>query len=482
MLEAIAHNQLKLLLRGSEAAWPNSLTLCRLVARSLRRQDTSLIEIESANQDSWWLGLMFPLAQESSNAVLFLPANKHSRFLNVVLPKLKEFGIIFPIWDSHQPPPDNQLWLVDEYGLIIAFESGNLNSKQLIIPEAELISENLREAMSIKIIPEDWENLIRTHPNAESSLLKIHENLSRKFFSKSTRLDDQIAINISELLPLKDLITFLKNHPKPWNKLANLETLEWASWATLNYKTLTWNLNLKPIDPLLQVKSLFKQVPTIFITSSNDHTYFLSELRNIELPINVRVNLSGPIIQEPIPLFIPNRQPLPNSFKFHKHVLDQCSRLILGRSGLTIILLEDEHFRRTLTAELASEFGKRVLHQETCPQSNGVICADWSWWLQQQDQLPCPEQVIVVLLPLTSLTSPLMAARVSSYKRAGRDWFRDLLLPESLNVLSRAVLPLRKCPTGRLAILDGRLRSRAWGKDILRMLEPWTPLHHLLPD
>jgi ATP-dependent DNA helicase DinG len=35
---------------------------------------------------------------------------------------------------------------------------------------------------------------------------------------------------------------------------------------------------------------------------------------------------------------------------------------------------------------------------------------------------------------------------------------------------------------GRLAILDGRLRSRSWGLQILKALEPWLQLSRLLPD
>ena len=87
----------------------------------------------------------------------------------------------------------------------------------------------------------------------------------------------------------------------------------------------------------------------------------------------------------------------------------------------------------------------------------------------------------MALLPIASVESPLTAARVECLKHQGRDWFRDLLLPEALSLLAPAVDPLRKSQ-GRLAILDGRIRGRSWGKHVLRTLEPWTPLQRLLPD
>ena len=83
-------------------------------------------------------------------------------------------------------------------------------------------------------------------------------------------------------------------------------------------------------------------------------------------------------------------------------------------------------------------------------------------------------------MPFSTIESPLTAARVASYKLKGLDWFRDLLLPELLTILPMLVLPLRN-NQGRVAVLDGRLRSRSWGKKIFTILEPWNPLERLLP-
>lgn len=207
----------------------------------------------------------------------------------------------------------------------------------------------------------------------------------------------------------------------------------------------------------------------------------LSEINSSGCVLDVNVSLGAPNLQDPISLFAPFRQPLPNTEIYAEYLLNQSRRLILGRSGLTILLLDDDQLRYQLTSGLAAEFGRRVVHEITAPESNGVVCCRWSWWLRHQDQLPSPEQLIIALLPLASLESPLMAARVESFKLQGRDWFRDLLLPEALRVLPRAVTPVRRCQ-GRVAILDGRLRSRSWGESILRTLEPWIPLNRLLPD
>ncbi len=215
--------------------------------------------------------------------------------------------------------------------------------------------------------------------------------------------------------------------------------------------------------------------PFILLSGSSQN-----EFKLLQDLANVNVKLGGPIHQDPIKLFVPFRQPLPNSECFFEHLLDQCKRLILGIRGLTIIIADDEQLLRQLTSGLAAEFGKRVVLRSTAPDINGVICCSSSWWIEYNYQLPDPEQLIIGLLPISSLESPLTASRVESFKKKGQDWFRGLLLPELLSVLPKLVLPIRK-NHGRIAILDGRLRSRTWGKQIFDALEPWIPLDRLLP-
>jgi ATP-dependent DNA helicase DinG len=86
----------------------------------------------------------------------------------------------------------------------------------------------------------------------------------------------------------------------------------------------------------------------------------------------------------------------------------------------------------------------------------------------------------VGLLPLASLEDPLTAAQVKLLREQGRDWFREQLLPDGLSQLQLGVSGLRRSG-GRLAILDGRLRGRSWGQNVLGALEPWVALSRLLP-
>ena len=480
MLEALAHNQLKQLLRGKKNSWPHNLTLSRLVARSLRRKDATSIQLGNGCDENWWIGLLLPLSISSSNVVLILSKKQRLRLLQVELPFLQSEGISLPIWEGQVPPSDNQVWILDHLGFLNAFKSGHLNSRQLIIPDSALLSEKLREVMAIKITSSDWDKLRRCHPVAESAIISEYEKLTKNLFSKAISKDEKISLPWPEIIALRQLINLLKPAPSPWSDLIELNDNLWVGWAELHHKTFNWTWQIMPLEPYVNLNKLFANIPTIFLSKGIKNELFKNQLGYSKCSLDVDVTLGGSIIEESISLFAPSMQPLPNSEIFSKHLLDQSLRLILGCEGLTVVLLDDSLLLQKLTTQLASEFGKRVIYESKTPEINGVLCCSWKWWLQFQDQLPVPEQLIIALLPIPSISSPLMSARVEALKKDGHDWFRDLLLPEAVRMIPPAISSIRK-KQGRVAILDGRLRSRSWGETILKIMEPWTSLNRLLP-
>jgi ATP-dependent DNA helicase DinG len=477
MLEVQAHQQLKQLLHLEEMPWEHHLTLSRLIGRSLRRQDRTRIRLSAGERDRWWLGLLVPLCLQSQDCVLVLNERQRQRFLQVELPRLRQGGLRLACWSGCKAPPGSQLWLLSPAELVnVHRRQGFKRSHQLIIPEAESLAHHLRQAMQLSIKTQDWDRLRQAYPTAGPALLDLHERLSRRLFATSCRSTCDLPMPSSALVSLRDLIGLLGPAPEPWTELLNLQSSQWASWAHLDQNLLQWTWALQPLEPLQTLHSLLEQHPSILLQTDG-----VSCERSTDSRAMVDIQLHDRIRTEPLRLFAPRRQPLPNTEIYAEHLLDQCRRLILGRRGLTLVLLDDPGLRQKLTTELAGEFGSRVIHQDTAPEVNGVICSSWSWWMDHQNQLPSLDQLIVALLPVSSLEDPLTAARVESLKKLGKDWFRDLLLPEALAKLVPAIAPLRQSG-GRLAILDGRVRARSWGKQVLRALEPWAPLQRLLPD
>ena len=144
--------QLKDLLRQEGAQrWPHHLTLSRLVARSLRRGDHTLVRLSPGTDPSWWISLLVPLALSEAPVALVLSDSLRSRLLRVEWPRLRAVGLALPCWEGIEAPPqDRLLWLLNHGELLNAWNAGLLRDRQLVIPEAELLEEGLRQAMAVR--------------------------------------------------------------------------------------------------------------------------------------------------------------------------------------------------------------------------------------------------------------------------------------------------------------------------------------------
>lgn len=484
MLEAQAHHQLKALLQreGCET-WPHHLSLSRLVGRSLRRGDHTLVRLAPGSDPSWLISLLVPLALSEAPLALVVSEPLRQRLLQVELPRLAaaDARLALPCFEGDDPG-SARLWLLSHPQLVRAWQQGKLGQRQLVIPEAEQLDGGLRQALEIRLTPSHWDQLGRAHPAAQASLIELHGRLSRQVLAGPQRL---VALADSDEAPLRQLLALLQPLPPPWDRWlasgpgAGAGPATWTSWARLDPQVLQWTLHRQPLDPLVTLDGLLTDRGAVVIGQLGESP---DEAAGIGLGFRpqVCVSLGDPPLADPLPLFAPLRQPLPNSPLFGEHLLEQCRRLVLGQAGLTVVLLDDDGLRLTLTSGLAAEFGSRVAHESTAPDSNGVVCARWSWWLEHQARLPLPGQLVVGLLPIASLADPLTAAQVQALRQLGRDWFRERLLPDGLTRLQLGVAGLRRSG-GRLAILDGRLRGRSWGRQVLRALEPWVGLSRLLP-
>lgn len=479
MLEARAHHELKALLRHEGGhRWPHHLSLSRLVARSLRRGDQTLVRLAAGSDPSWLIGLLVPLALSEAPLALVVTEPLRQRLLQVELPRLLAAGqgLALPCFEGDEPGAA-RVWLLNHRQLVRAWHERRLGSRQVVIPEAELLDAELRRVLEIRLEPEHWDQLRRAHPQAESSLLELHGRLNRLVLGHPRTTDGLVPLAADAEAPLRQLLALLGPLPDPWSRWLHQGDASWTSWARRDPQLLQWTVHRQPLDPLEAVSGLLRQRGTVLVGQLG--TSWSPEGLLGRHP-DVCVDLGDPPLADPLPLYAPLRQPLPNSPCYGEHLLEQSRRLVLGQAGLSVVLLDDDALRLGLASGLAAEFGSRVVQEHTAPESNGVLCCRWSWWLAHQNRLPLPEQLIVALLPIASLEEPLTAAQVLHLRLQGRDWFRERLLPDGITRLQLAVAGLRRSG-GRLAILDGRLRGRSWGQSLLASLEPWLNLTRLLP-
>ena len=487
MLEAHAHQQLKALLgREGGEPWPHHLSLSRLVGRSLRRGDHSLIRLAIGSPTSWWISLLVPLALSGCSLAMVVSDTLRQRLLQVELPRLTRAGLPLACSEGPEPPPPGVLWLLSHGQLVRAWQQQQLGDRQLILPEAEQLENRLRQALAISLQPPHWDQLRRALPAASEALLSLHERLSRRVLAAPRNLEGLVALGPDAEAPLRQLLNLLQPLPAPWDRWLQASDGGWASWAAVDPELLQWTLQRQPLEPLELLAGLLAGRGAIVLgqlpAPRHGGDNLPASALTMGLKPQVDVLLGEAPLADPLPLFAPLRQPLPNSPIYAEHLLEQSRRLVLGQERLTVVLADDSQLLLQLTSGLAAEFGSRVVHQCTTPETNGVLCTSWSWWLANQERLPLPQQVLVALLPIASLEDPLTAARVAALRQQGRDWFRELLLPDALLRLQLGVASLRRQNGTRLAILDGRVRGRSWGQRALQALEPWVNLSRLLPS
>ncbi len=481
MLEVNSHTYLKKYYQNNLVQWPHNLTLTRLISRSLIRKDNTFIQLSSSSRDFWWPGLLIPLCLHRKNIVLVLSEKQRRQLFEVELSRLKPTKLDFHYEEGIQTTPSEKKILILRYhDLIYAYKKGLLKNRQLIFPEAEFISNELREAMAIKITTKDWEYLINNNFNCEKSIIEFYENLSKRLFSQSISPNSFIRIDNREILTLKQILKDDFPSGMPWKGALDAVNSQWVTWAKLDNQTLTWVWNIQPLVPLQIISDLLSKNTLLMLFNSAITDSLFLDLNIKKNFFNVRVKLGNTIDQEPIPLFVPRRQPLPNTALFYRHIRRQCHRLILSNINLTIIIIDDLKLRLQLTSELAGEFGVRVMHETTNIHTNGIICCSCEWWIVNQYHMATPGQLIFPMIPLPTLELPWIAARVETLKHQGRNWFREFLLPETLAVLLKSVEMIRGKDV-RVAILDGRMHNRSWGKLIFEALQPWEKLERLLP-
>ncbi len=481
MLEVEAHKYLKKYYQNTLVQWPHNLTLTRLISRSLSGKDNTFIQLSRDSKNFWWPGLLIPLCLQNKKIALILSKNQHRQLIEHELPKLKNTQLLFDYVEGILKTSVNEkIWVLSYKDLIYANEKRLLKNRQLIFPESDLISKELRESMSIIITPTDWEYLIHSHLNFEASIREVYERLNCRIISQLVNHNSFVRIDNREILILKEILKDdLEISPK-WKRAFNVINNEWVIWAKLDSQILSWSLYFQPLTPFQTLSDLFLKNTLLILTNSVENSSLLLDLDRIKISFTLKVRLGNTLNQEAIPLFVPKRQPLPNTSSFYRYGLRQCHRLILGRTRITIILVDDLQLRLQLTSELAGAFGLRVVHEAIDVETNGIICCSCDWWISNQKNLPIPDQLIFILIPFPTLESPWIAAKVEMFKQQGRDWFREFLLPETLSILFKSVSVIRGKDV-RVAILDGRMRYRSWGKLIFQALEPWIALERLLP-
>jgi len=186
-------------------------------------------------------------------------------------------------------------------------------------------------------------------------------------------------------------------------------------------------------------------------------------------------------------LYLPREMPDPRSEGFAGRAAEEVLALLSLSRGRALILTSSYRALELMRARLAGRVPYELLVQGDAPRErllerfrdevDSVLLATSTFW--QGVDVPGESLSLLVIdkLPFSAPGDPLIEARCEAIAAAGGDWFRDYALPTAMLQLRQGFGRLIRSDAdfGVVAILDARLRTRAYGRSFLAAL-PRVPI------
>jgi ATP-dependent DNA helicase DinG len=247
-------------------------------------------------------------------------------------------------------------------------------------------------------------------------------------------------------------------------------------------------LRASPIDvsSLLQDK-LFERVETVVLTSatlaSAGNFNFIRERLGLAEADDL-VAPSSYDYQSQTVLYLPLRLPDPRSPQFMDAAANEIINILNATEGRAFVLSTSRASMNALYERVAGEVDFPCFLQGTASKAgllekfretpNAVLFATSSFWQGvdvRGEQLSC---VIIDKLPFAVPSDPVVAARQRYIDDQGGSSFYEYSVPQAIISLKQGLGRLIRSTTDRgvLAILDPRLRTKAYGRVFLESLPP----------
>jgi ATP-dependent DNA helicase DinG len=247
-------------------------------------------------------------------------------------------------------------------------------------------------------------------------------------------------------------------------------------------------LRASPIDVsgLLQDK-LFDRVETVVLTSatlaSAGNFNFIRERLGLTEADDLEAPSSYDYENQAV-LYLPQRMPDPRSPQFADAAASEVIKILNATEGRAFVLSTSFAGMNALYERVADEVDYPCFLQGTASKAgllekfrttpNAVLFATASFWQGvdvRGEQLSC---VIIDKLPFAVPSDPVVAARQRFIDDQGGSSFYEYSVPQAIISLKQGLGRLIRSATDRgvLAILDSRLKTKAYGRLFLESLPP----------
>lgn len=304
----------------------------------------------------------------------------------------------------------------------------------------------------------------------------------------------------TEQLPLGDALMASKAHlhrQKLETQLANLLSrwqyfaashadLERVNWVEVDSRRGYFELKSTPLDVAeILARDLWSARPAVLASATlavgQDFSY---ARRQMGLDGGAEMILPSPFsYEEQVALFLPAGLPDPNDKQFIRSAVPHMRAAIEMAGGRSLLLfsswrsmeeawhlLDDLPYPRSKQGELPP----RRLVEWFKNTPGAVLFATATFWEGIDvpgEALSC---LIIEKLPFAAPDNPVTQAKVEKMKAANQDWFKAYMLPEAITKLRQGFgrLIRSRADKGLVVILDSRLTTRGYGRQVLNALPP----------
>ena len=480
MLEARTHRYLKGFLKQNPSNWQHLYSFGRIIASFVRKKENLLINSEIFLTKEWFPGILITLFLNQENSKFIVPEYQLQYLLNDHLPLYEKLGFHFSVKNNQIIFSQHKIFIQTLSSLVDDYCQSNFEKQNIIIADAGSLKKDLKNILKITLHKKDWSNYVDSFLREKNEYFKIYDFLKKKFFLRSFQNQTLMSLNIEEANLLKKVIKQNANHSDKFIKLNKAISSGWAFWINLDHDKFEWSLEAEPIDQFAEINQLLIKNNMIFLSSSRRDNFFKRYLTKNDIKIASSLTFKSSFTEKNIIIYIPSKLLLPNDPSFIKSTIDNCKKFSFLSKGVSIFLTNEDSFKIKLATELASIYGKRVLLENPPKIDNQIVCSSYDWWINKLHLICPPDQIIIPLLPFPNMVEPINQETISFFRSQSNNWFREFMFPEALQLIDKAVSPLRK-NSGKLVFLDGRISNRKWGRDMLEMIQPQKVITYMYP-
>ena len=193
-------------------------------------------------------------------------------------------------------------------------------------------------------------------------------------------------------------------------------------------------------------------------------------------------------------IYLPRHMPDSRSEQGVNALTDEMETLIRASQGRAFVLFTSWGMLNQVAPELANRLPWNVLIQGVSgsrdaildsfrKDTHSILCGTRSFWEGVDVPGEALSLVIIDKMPFAPPNDPLLKARIKRCEEKGGHGFRDIQLPEAIATLRQGAGRLIRSvdDKGVMALLDSRLYSKAYGREVAHNLPP-APIKDDLSD